>query len=133
METVSISRRTEKLDQVATATAIACALHCALMPLLPLIGLRLIANETSEALLLTLALGVGALSLLPSYIRRHRQLRPLLLMASGASLILAVRSWFEGSLHIEIPFAVAGALLIAAAHRINLRLCRRCQVCGSSY
>jgi hypothetical protein len=101
MQPPSTSLRIEKLDRMAIATAIACALHCALMPLLPLIGLGLVANEQSETLLLGMALAGGIASLFPSYIRRH---------------------------HV----AVLGALLIAAAHRVNLRLCRTCRVCNSN-
>jgi hypothetical protein len=129
MQPPSTSLRIEKLDRMAIATAIACALHCALMPLLPLIGLGLVANEQSETLLLGMALAGGIASLFPSYIRRHQQLHPLLLFGLGAGLILAVRSWFEDKMHIEMPVAVLGALLIAAAHRLNLRLCRTCREC----
>jgi hypothetical protein len=129
MELLSTSVRIEKLDRMGIATAIICALHCASMPLLPLIGLGLVANETSEVLLLGIALAGGTASLFPSYIRRHRQLRPLLLFVLGAGLILAVRSWFE---KIEMPVVVLGALLIAAAHKANLRLCQTCRVCNSN-
>lgn len=92
------------------------------MPLLPLIGLGLVANENSEALLVGMALAACIVSLLPSYLRRHRQLHPLLLFVLGASLILAARSWFEDKMHIEVPVVVLGALLIATAHRVNLKL-----------
>jgi hypothetical protein len=128
----------ERLDRMGIAAAIACALHCASMPLLPLpllplIGLGFVADEKSEMLLLGIALTGGTLSLFPSYIRRHRQLCRLLLFVLGAGLILAVRPWFEDNTRIEVPVAVLGALLIAAAQRANLKLCQTCQVCDGNH
>jgi hypothetical protein len=85
-------------------------------------------NESTEALLLTAAVGTAALSLGPSYWRRHRRKRCLGLFATGAILLALAKLGpvTEGS----EPLAVAsGAALIATAHLVNLRLCRECALC----
>lgn len=117
-----------RLDWLGMAASLACAAHCAAMPslagLLPLVGMGFLANEQAEWVLIGLSLSVGALSLLPSYLIKHNQWRPLLLFTFGASLIVAVRLYIEEGSRFEAPAMVAGALLIACAHMVNRRLCR---------
>lgn len=122
-----------RLDRLGAAASLACAAHCAAMPLLvgllPLVGLGFLAKEQTEWVLIGISLGFGILSLTPSYARKHRQWRPLLLFAFGASLIVVVRLSAEGSSRLEAPTMVIGALLIACAHLVNHRLCRSCAAC----
>lgn len=122
-----------RLDRTGAAASLVCAAHCAAMPLLagllPLLGLSFVASEGFEWVMICLSLSIGAVSLLPSFARRHRQWRPLLMFALGASLMLAVRLWLEEDSRWETPVVVVGALLIATAHWVNLRLCRACAVC----
>lgn len=121
------------LDWLGAAASLACATHCAAMPLLigllPLVGLGFLATEQTEWALAGLSIGVGSLSLIPSYARRHRRRRPLLLFVFGAGLIIAVRLLAEEGSRLEAPAMALGALLIACAHMVNLRLCRSCAVC----
>jgi hypothetical protein len=123
----------ERLDRLGAAASLACAAHCAAMPLmaglLPLVGLGFLASEQAEWLLIGLSLGIGILSLTASYTRKHRQWRPLLLFGFGGSLIVFVRFSLEGGSRLEAPAVVIGALLIAIAHLINHRLCRSCSAC----
>jgi hypothetical protein len=116
------------LDSAGVAASCACAAHCALTPLvlglLPLAGLVPLAGEGAEWAFVAVAIAVGLASLLPSYIRRHGQARPLVLFAAGAALLLSARLLLEDDIKIEVPAAVAGALLIASAHVSNLKLCR---------
>ncbi len=122
-----------RLDWLGTAASLACAAHCAAMPslvaLLPLVGLGFLTAERTEWVLIGLSLGIGSLSLLPSYTRKHRQWRPLLLFAFGASLITAVRFFVDEGSRLNAPAMVIGALLIACAHLVNRRLCRNCAAC----
>jgi hypothetical protein len=122
-----------RLDRIGAAASLACAVHCAVTPLivglLPLVGLSFLASEQAEWSLVGLSLCVGIWSLLPSYARKHRHWRPLLIFASGAGLIIAVRLLAEEGSSLEAPAMVAGALLIACAHLINRRLCRGCADC----
>jgi hypothetical protein len=123
----------DRLDRLGAAASLTCAAHCAAMPLLvglaPLVGMGFLVSEQAEWLLVGLSLGIGSLSLLPSYARKHRQWRPLLLFAFGASLIVVVRLCIEEGSRLEAPAMVIGALLIACAHLVNRRLCRSCAAC----
>jgi MerC mercury resistance protein len=122
-----------RLDRLGAAASLACAAHCAAMPLLvgllPLIRLSFLAEEQTEWALVGLSMGVGSLSLIPSYARKHRQWRPLLLFAFGASLIIAMRLLAEDGSRLEAPAMTLGALLIAFSHMINRRLCLSCAAC----
>jgi len=126
-----------RLDQMGAAASLACAAHCAAMPLLigllPLAGLGFLAEERAEWALAGLSIGVGSLRLIPSYARKHRQWRPLLLFAFGAGLIIAVRLLTEDGSRLEAPAMVIGALLIACAHVVNQRLCRSCAACHPAH
>jgi hypothetical protein len=123
----------DRLDRLGATTSLTCAAHCATTPLLagllPHVGMGFLASEQAEVALIGLSLSIGGLSLLPSYARKHRQWRPLLLFAFGASLILAVRSCMEQGSRLEAPAMAVGALLIACAHLVNRRLCRSCAAC----
>jgi hypothetical protein len=122
-----------RLDRLGAAASLACAAHCAAIPLLigllPLVGLGFLAEERTEWTLAGLSIGVGSLSLIPSYARKHRQWRPLLLFAFGASLVIAVRLLANDGSRLESPAMTLGALLIAFAHIVNHRLCRSCVAC----
>jgi ABC-type Fe3+-siderophore transport system permease subunit len=122
-----------RLDRFGAVASLACAAHCAAMPLLigllPFIGLSFLADQHTESLLVGLSMGIGILSLGPSYARKHRQWRPLLLFISGACLIIAVKLLTEDGSRLEAPAMVLGALMIACAHIINRRLCRSCAAC----
>jgi uncharacterized membrane protein YoaK (UPF0700 family) len=100
-----------------------------LIGLLPLVGLGFLAEEQTEWALAGLSIGVGGLSLIPSYARKHRRWRPLLLFAFGVGLIIAVRLLAKEGWRLEAPVMAFGALMIACAHIINLRLCRSCAAC----
>ncbi len=122
-----------RLDRLGAAASLACAAHCASMPLLvgllPLIGLGFLADKQTELALVGLSMGAGCLSLIPSYARKHRQWQPLLLFIFGASLIIVVKLLAEEGSRMEAPAMAFGALLIALAHVVNRRLCRSCAAC----
>jgi len=120
------------VDRAGMALSVCCGLHCVVTPLLigAAVGLPVgwLLNESTEALLLTAAIGTAVLSLGPSYWRRHRRKRCLGLFATGA-ILLALAKLGPVSEPLE-PLAVAsGAALIATAHLVNLRLCRQCELC----
>ena len=120
------------IDRAGVALSVCCGLHCIVTPLL--LGAAVaspfswLLDESTEAILLTAAIGTAALSLGPTYWRRHRRKRCLGLFAAGASL-LALAKLGPVSEPFE-PLAVAsGAALIATAHLVNLSLCRQCALC----
>ena len=120
------------LERFGVAATTVCALHCAVTPflvLLPLAGLNVLADESTEWLLITASLGLGTLNLVPDYLRQHRRLRPIAIFALGFALVLSARLWFEDELHIGTPLAVLGASSMIVAYWINRGLCRTCQAC----
>ena len=124
------SARRGLLDRVGVVASVTCAVHCALMPLLlaaiPGFGMSFFADERMEWLLFASVLVIGTVSLLPSYLRRHHDARPLALYGAGVAILLGVRLQLVTSAPAETVFAVGGALLVACAHLLNLRRARAC-------
>ena len=123
----------DRLDRCGATVSLVCAVHCAVMPFvvgsLPLIRLSFLADEQTEWAFVSVALGLGITSLLPSCLRRHQQARPLLLFGGGVCLLLGARLLLAEESPLELPAVVLGALLLAGAHLLNRRLCRACPVC----
>lgn len=108
------------LDQTGIAASIACAIHCAALPLvatlLPLVGLTFLANPLVEISMLSLSLCVGLLALFTAY-RLHQQMLPILILLAGF-LLIGVGHFIPHQEAILIP---TGGLLIAAAHFFNIK------------
>lgn len=120
-------RQRHWLDRFGAAGSLACAVHCALLPLLiaalPSFGLALWLSDGLELGFVVFATLLGAFSLLWGY-RRHRALRALGLLLPGLAVLwLAV---LYAPLHESVvPHAVAmtlGGTLVAVGHLVNLRL-----------
>jgi hypothetical protein len=121
------------VDAVGTTASLACAVHCALTPVvatsLPLLGLGFLADEGTEvalsilsSLLAVVGLGLG--------FRRHRSHRALLLLPAGILLFVLGRvadgsGWGRACM----PCLVGGGLMLAVAHVQNRQLCRTCAAC----
>ena len=124
------------LDRFGFGVSFLCALHCAAMPILlgafPTLGSTLFGDERVEWFLFGAVIALGVGSLLPNYLRRHRDIRPLLLFSVGVSLLLASRIFATEGTAIEGISAAFAALLVASAHLWNLRRIRAstvvCQV-----
>ncbi len=124
------------LDRIGVSASLACAIHCALMPLLlsllPLLGLSFLADERLEWALLGLSalFGIGSLCL---GFREHRSRRALAILGAGVGLA-AVGRILE-TRHMGpwgVPAVVIGGVIIAGAHLLNLRLCQACRSCHQS-
>jgi len=112
-------------DRVAVWTSVACAIHCALTPLLlPLLPYAVggFVGEGTEHAFRGLALVLGVLSLGHSYRVVHRRWLPLGLFVGGMALLFAAS--FQTSAHParELILVLVGASAIVAAHTINLGL-----------
>lgn len=114
------------LDRAGFVLSTACAVHCAVVPLvaglLPLVGLGFLLDEVVETALLLVAAGL-ALASLAGGCRHHGQFRPLAMVAAGFALILLGRTWLAHNELWETLLVVAGALMVAGAHAVNWRLC----------
>lgn len=120
-------QRQRWLDRFGAAGSLACAAHCALLPLLiaalPSLGLAMWLSDGLEFGFVVFASLLGAFSLLWGY-RRHRALRALGLLLPGLA-VLWVAVLYTPLHHSVVPHAVAmtlGGTLVGLGHLVNLRL-----------
>ena len=126
----SRSLRYPSFDALGAAASLACAVHCALMPLvlglLPLSGFVLqLADPRMEWLLVSLSLSLASISLVVGF-KQHRSHRILLLFVAASSALLVARLGEE--LGWSLPareMAIGAALLLVASHLLNASLSRR--------
>ena len=111
-------------DSVGVTTSLACAIHCALLPLfvtsLPLFGINIIENLSFEYGMIALAFAVGSYSLYHGRKKHHHNWVPLIVFSTGIVFLLAKMAWHTWSLVLLVP-AVS---CIVTAHILNYRLCR---------
>ncbi len=105
-------------------TSLACAVHCAILPLLlsslPILGMNIINNVRFEYFMIFLAFVIGTYSLWHGYRRHHHSMTPVLIFTGGISLLIAKQVWHEFQYWL-LPFAIT---LIIAAHLLNYKACR---------
>lgn len=111
-------------DALGITASVACAIHCAVLPLflstLPLFGINIIHNIAFEAGMVLLAFGIGTYSFYHGYKRHHHSLRPFALFMAGLAL-LVLKLFF---VHYETWLLIPAVALIVTAHFINYRYCR---------
>jgi MerC mercury resistance protein len=111
-------------DVFGIGTSIACAVHCAILPLflsgLSVFGVNILHNFWFEGGMILLAFAVGILSLRHGYRRHHRSPVPFLLFSAGMIFLFAKQYWHVYELFL-LPFAV---ILIISAHISNFRYTR---------
>jgi uncharacterized membrane protein YoaK (UPF0700 family) len=111
-------------DAFGIAASVACAIHCAVLPLilssLPLFGINIIENQGFEFIMIALAFIVGVYSLYHGRKKHHHSFYPMLLFAAGISLLFIKSMLHSHSLMLLLP-AVS---LIVIAHYVNYKLCR---------
>lgn len=104
--------------------SVACAIHCALLPIfitsLPLLGVNIIHNQLFELVMIIIALVIGAQALYHGFKKHHRNILPIALFISGMACLFAKQVWHNA----ELLFLVPAVLLIVSAHLINYRHCR---------
>ncbi len=111
-------------DAFGIAASVACAIHCAVLPLilssLPLFGINIIENQGFEFLMIALAFLVGVYSLYHGRKKHHHSYYPMILFAAGISLLFIKSMLHSHSLILLLP-AVS---LVVIAHYLNYKLCR---------
>jgi hypothetical protein len=117
----------------ATVAPMACAVHCAITPVLVIAAPNLVPGKTVEWLLLSIALLAG-LAALSSGVRAHEDLRP------AVPVVLGLGLWTLSLLYLLHPVpeeltTVAATLIVAGGLFWNSRLhCagrdRVCQACA---
>jgi hypothetical protein len=112
-------------DMIGIATSVACAIHCALLPVmmgsLPLFGVNIIHNIFFEWGMIVLAFAVGSYALFHGYIKHHRSLTPVFIFSSGF-VFLMLKQFFH---QMESLLLIPAMLLIIGAHYYNYRLCHQ--------
>jgi hypothetical protein len=113
-------------DALGIITSIACAIHCAVLPLLlsslPLFGINIINNNLFETGMILLALAIGIFSLWNGVHRHHRRLLPVVLFVLGISLLFAKQYFHHRFL---LWLLVPAVILIISAHLLNYVYCAR--------
>ena len=119
-------------DALGIAASVACAIHCAILPLilssLPLFGINIINNVSFELFMIGLAMAIGVYSLWHGYKKHHHKLYPVVMFSLGILLLLAKQFFHQHFLFFLIP-AVA---FIVTAHWLNYREIRKTKVCTLS-
>jgi hypothetical protein len=111
-------------DALGITASLACAIHCALLPLfltsLPLFGINIIHNASFEYGMIFLAFLVGAYSLYHGWKKHHHSKTPIIVFTIGMILLFAKQHW-----HVyEIWFLVPAVICIVSGHVINYKSCR---------
>src|SRR5215210_8843187 len=77
---IMVTNRKINWDALGIVTSIACAIHCALLPLLltslPLFGINIINNLSFELFMILLAFCIGAYSLFHGWKKHHHSWLP---------------------------------------------------------
>lgn len=112
------------LDALGIGASLACAIHCALLPLflssLPLFGVNIIHNIFFEGGMIGLALLIGSYSLYHGYKKHHHSWLPLVVFFIGFIFLLLKQFFVEYETWLLIP----AIILIVSAHLVNFRFCR---------
>jgi len=111
-------------DAMGIITSLACAIHCALLPLLvtslPIFGINIVHNSFFEWGMIALAFLVGSYSLFHGYIKHHRSFGPILIFFVGFTFLVLKQFFVE----FEYSFLAIAVSFIICAHFYNYRLCQ---------
>jgi len=112
-------------DALGIAASVACAIHCALLPLvltsLPILGVNIINNIWFELMMILIALFIGIYSLRHGFKKHHHNKLPIIIFSSGMTLLI-----LKQVLHAQqMWFLIPAVILIVTAHYLNYRDCRK--------
>ena len=132
MEHAEIHSR-EVLDRAGMTASIACAVHCAALPLvlmaLPALGLAWLDSAWVDWTMVLLA-AVIAIRAHRGGIALHRNCLPVGVAVAGILAIMVAICLLKGSATMHYLQA-SGATMVAGSHWLNRRLCRSCATCCS--
>lgn len=111
-----------QLSKVGPWVSIACAIHCMVSPILLAVLPIVPASEPIELALIGVSVAIGMITLLAGY-REHRKARVLGLLALSLAF-LGARFFVDE--RFETASVVTGAMLMAIAQFMNVRLQRHC-------
>ena len=111
-------------DALGIGASLACAIHCALLPLflssLPLFGINIIHHLGFEIGMIVLALAIGSYSMYHGFKKHRHSLLPLSLFYAGF-IFLVLKQFF---LHYSTWLLIPAVILIVTGHLLNYKSCR---------
>ena len=126
-----------ELDKVGAVASMACAIHCAVLPIAISMSaagvVSIFDNAPVEWGFVLLAAVIGTVSAWRGYRKHGNKTVAAVLAFAALGLVLATFSRHNGHSHdpdhlLAWVFPLIG-LTIAVAHVVNLRLCRACRGC----
>jgi hypothetical protein len=122
------------LDRLGMSASLACAVHCAVLPLLlaalPAIGLAWLDSAWVDWTMVALA-AVIALRAHRGGFRLHRSCLPSAVAVAGILAIVTTICLLKGSASHHYVQA-SGAVVVASSHFLNRHLCRNCKACSTA-
>jgi MerC mercury resistance protein len=116
---------------MGVVTSVACAIHCAILPLvitsLPVFGINIINNSLFEWMMIGIAFAVGCLALAHGYQRHHREMKPLLLFIAGFIFLILKQVFYKH----EFLFLAPAVSLILCGHFLNFRYSIQSRACNT--
>lgn len=111
-------------DALGVTVSVACAIHCALLPLvlssLPLFGVNIIDNAYFEYGMIVLAFLVGIYSLYHGFKKHHHSFLPIIIFTLGMLCLVAKQIFHTWHNYLLVPAVV----FIILSHYLNFKFCR---------
>ena len=112
-------------DALGITASVACAIHCAVLPLLlsslPFLGVDIIQNDFFEYGMIVLTFAIGTYALSHGYRMHHHRPLPLIIFTVGILFLIAKQVWHSDHIWFLVPAVTA----IVSAHYLNFRYCRQ--------
>jgi len=116
------------MDAFGFTASILCAIHCMAVPILLTVSawgwLEILNDPSIEMSVVVTSALLAIISIIPSYFRHHRNVKAIVLVASGFLLIGIGR--LETGRIPEVLLTSVGAAVVGSAHYVNWRLYRNC-------
>lgn len=129
---IKIIRMKINWDALGITTSLACAIHCAVLPLLmtslPLFGINIIHNHAFEYTMIALAFVIGARALYHGTKHHHQSKTPVILFSIGILLLVFKEVWHDCAVYFLIP----AVFFIIYAHYLNYKKCKAVSHCSDT-
>ena len=111
-------------DALGVSASLACAIHCAVLPLLytslPFMGIDFIANKAFEYGMIALAFVVGVIALSHGFRKHHHRFYPIGFFTVGFIFLISKELFLD----LHLILLVVAISFILLAHYFNYRLCQ---------